>query len=303
MIIWYNKYMSKTLYYKHKIENLLVINKIVTIHYFEFDKKFKSHGEAHDFWEMVYTDKEEIICTTDNATILLQQGEALFHKPNEFHTLSTNNKTAPNVFIISFECKSEAMSFFNNKRLKIKNELKKYIYLIIKEAKSTFKLPAFNPDLKKLELSDKPNLGGQQLIRINLEMLLIMLMRSELEKKNTNELFLPKEEFSDHLSNSIINLLENHIYENININEICKDLNYSKSFICTEFKKATGHTIINYFLNLKIDAAKKMIRETDNNFSQISNMLMFDCPNYFCKTFRRFTNMTPKQYKNSITVK
>ena len=295
--------MSKTLYYKHKIENLLVINKIVTIHYFEFDKKFKSHGEAHDFWEMVYTDKEEIICTTDKETVLLQQGEALFHKPNEFHTLSADNKTAPNVFIISFECKSEAMSFFNNKKLKIRNDLKKYIYLIIKEAKNTFKLPAFNPDLKKLELLDNPNLGGQQLIRVNLEMLLIMLMRSELDKKNTNELFLPKEEFSDRLSAIIIKLLESNIYSNINIKDICKYLNYSKSFICTQFKGATGHTIINYYLNLKIDAAKKMIRETDNNFSQISNCLMFDTPNYFCKTFRRFTNMTPGQYKESITVK
>ena len=25
-------------YYKHKIENLLLISKIITIHYFEFDK-------------------------------------------------------------------------------------------------------------------------------------------------------------------------------------------------------------------------------------------------------------------------
>ena len=36
-------------YFKHKLENLLVIDKIVTIHYFEFDKNFKSKVEAHDF--------------------------------------------------------------------------------------------------------------------------------------------------------------------------------------------------------------------------------------------------------------
>ena len=49
-------------YFKHKINNLLVINGIITVHYFEFSKDFKHEGESHDFWEIVYADKEDIIC-------------------------------------------------------------------------------------------------------------------------------------------------------------------------------------------------------------------------------------------------
>ena len=48
-------------YFKHKLENLINVSKIVTIHYFEFDKNFKSTGEAHDFWEIVYAEKESVI--------------------------------------------------------------------------------------------------------------------------------------------------------------------------------------------------------------------------------------------------
>lgn len=295
--------MNKTVYYKHKIENLIVINKIVTIHYFEFDKNFKSKGESHDFWEMVYADKEYIICGAEGETIRVEEGEALFHKPNEFHCLSANKKTAPNVFIISFECNSQAVNFFCGRKIKIKNDLKAYIRTIIKEAKETFKLPVCNPAMKRLEVSDSPNLGGEQAVRVNLELFLIMLMRSEIHKKNSPDIFLAKEEFSGRLSNDIIKILESRVYGKINIGEISRRLSYSKSFLCTQFKKSTGHTIIDYYLNLKTDAAKRMLRENDYSVKQISDILAFDSPNYFCKAFKRYTKMTPGQFKNSIAVK
>ena len=38
----------------HKIANLLNVQKIVTIHYYEVGKGFVFDGEYHDFWEMVY---------------------------------------------------------------------------------------------------------------------------------------------------------------------------------------------------------------------------------------------------------
>ena len=44
-------------YVKHRIENLVNIAKIVTIHYYELDKNFSYPGESHDFWELVYADK------------------------------------------------------------------------------------------------------------------------------------------------------------------------------------------------------------------------------------------------------
>ena len=65
--------MSKQ-YYKYKIEDLFVIRKIVTIHYFEFDKDFTYPSESHDFWELVYADKESVICTADGEEILLEEG-------------------------------------------------------------------------------------------------------------------------------------------------------------------------------------------------------------------------------------
>ena len=72
----------KAVYVKHQIANLIPISKIVTIHYFEFEKDFVSSGESHDFWEFVYIDKGEAIVTEGKQKLILKQGEGYFHKPN-----------------------------------------------------------------------------------------------------------------------------------------------------------------------------------------------------------------------------
>ena len=78
-----------TSYKKQKIDSVINVSEIVTIHYFEFDRNFKSHGEKHDFWEIVYVDKGEAIIKTKSREFTLKQGEAVFHKPNEFHAVSS----------------------------------------------------------------------------------------------------------------------------------------------------------------------------------------------------------------------
>ncbi|PWM75088.1 MAG: AraC family transcriptional regulator [Bacillota bacterium] len=283
-------------YYRHRIENLLNVQKIVTVHYFEFGKSFVSAGETHDFWEMVYADKGEILCTAGEEKIALKQGEALFHKPNEFHALAANGLTAPNVFIVSFECKSEAMRFFENRRVVLDKSLVKYVYALVEESKNTFFIPYADPDAKKLPLAEKPALGGLQIIRGYLEMLLIYIMRAETEKKNAVEVFLPKEELDCRLADMTAAYLTEHVCGKITAEDVCRALNYNRAYVFRQFKKATGETVMRYYTRLKIEKAKQLLRE-GQTVTQTANALCFDTPNYFSKTFKKYAACTPVQYK------
>ncbi|MBR2916926.1 MAG: AraC family transcriptional regulator, partial [Clostridia bacterium] len=59
-------------YIKHKIANLISINKIVTIHYYEFDKNYVYDGESHNFWEMVYVDAGNVKIKANNKDFYLK---------------------------------------------------------------------------------------------------------------------------------------------------------------------------------------------------------------------------------------
>lgn len=284
-------------YFKHKLENLINVSKIVTIHYFEFDKNFKTKGEAHDFWEIVYAEKESIICTADGIEITLLPGEILFHKPNEFHTLSANGEKAPNVFILSFVCKSEAIRFFENKKFALPTKLARFIYYILEEGKKTFDIPYSDPNVKKMKLLSLPTLGGEQLIKNYLELFLINLLRSQTETEEGNKVFLAQKELSGKPVNDVIRILKNGLFTALTINDICQKSSYGRAYLFRVFKEKTGKTIMEFYLSLKIEKAKQLLRESEYSVKEISELLAFNEPNYFSKTFKRITGLTPTAYK------
>ena len=96
-------------YKVHKLNTEFSITDLVNVSYYTLSKDFVWSGESHEPWEMVYVDKGEVICTADKNRFVLKSGEMTFHKPNEFHNLSGDHRTAPNVSILTFECDSVAM--------------------------------------------------------------------------------------------------------------------------------------------------------------------------------------------------
>ncbi len=284
-------------YFKHKIQNLLLIDKLVIVQFYEFDKNFRYGPESHDFWELVYVDKESIICTVDGKEKILNQGQILFHKPNEIHSHSSNGKNAPDLFIASFSCRSEAMRFFENKIITLNKKQVQCIYSLIELAKQTFDIPYSDPNLRKMKLLPKPILGGEQLFKNNLEILLIDLMRELTETKLGNQTFISENEISNHLVEEIISLLNDNIFNNLTIDDISKITSYSKAYIFKRFKSATGKGVIEYYLQLKNKVAKKMLRENELSIREISEKLCYDTPNYFSKSFKKINGITPTEYK------
>lgn len=295
LFLLYNFVMKR--YFKHKLTNLINVSKIVTIHDFEFNKNFATKGEAHDFWEIVYLEKGNLVCTADGEEIPLNAGEILFHKPNEFHTLATDGKSAPNVFILSFECRSDAMRFFEKKKFVLDKSLTTFLYLILKEGKRTFDIPFSDPKTKKMQLLSFPTLGGEQLIKNYLELFLINLLRSQTETKDGNKIFLPRKELSGKPVNDVIHLLESEIYSTLTVEDICLKTAYGRAYLFRIFKEKTGKTIMEYYLELKIERAKQLLRENELSVKEISEVLAFNEPNYFTKTFKRITGLTPTAYK------
>ena len=85
------------------------------------------------------------------------------------------------------------MDFFSDKKYLVPEEYRYLLQNIMTEATETFVIPDFDPSLNRLELKDNPNLGGEQVIKNSLELLLIYLLRSEYAQNSTApEFFISK---------------------------------------------------------------------------------------------------------------
>lgn len=281
-------------YFKHKIENLLSVKNIITIEYLDLPGGFEYPSESHNFWEMVYADKGDINYYVEGTPTRLSEGELMFLSPNRSHRFVTDTQNAPSIFVLCFDLNCEHMSFFNGYKTRLGKKEKPFIENIITEARGTFVLPFH----EKLEVLDDANLGGQQMIRINLEMLLITLLRAEDKKRDVE--FIKNEGFANTISDKISEYLKSRVYSQIYIDEICKMTGYSKSYVSQVFRQTTGESIISYFNRLKVKEAKRLIRENQMNMSEISDALSYNDPRYFSLMFKKITGKTPVEYKNSI---
>lgn len=288
---------NKSEYFKHQISNIINIHKIVTLNYFEFENDFQYKGEKHNFWELVYVDKGKLTVETSDESFTLNQGECVFHRPNEFHSHKANGVIAPNYFVICFVCNSSHMNIFRKKRFKLSEKLKKFIENIITEAQQVFDLPINKPEEKQLKVSQSELIGGQQMIRTYLEQFLIMLLRQEYGTVNAASGNAGSE---NQLAIQMKQRLDMYIYQDVSVEDFCHEMQYSKSYLSRIFLKEFGCTIHHYITSAKIKEAKTMIREHAYNFTQISDMLCFSNPLYFSRVFKKITGMSPSEYKKSV---
>lgn len=292
---------------KYKLTALneeLVIDQIVTIHYFEFVKDYRFEGERHDFWEFLYVDKGAMIVSADGQEHILNQGNIIFHKPNEWHTNIADGHVAPNIMVVSFVCSSLCMRFFENRVMQIGDQEKEFLASILREAQQAFSAPFNDPLSSCLIRKSQQTFACEQMIKLNLEMLLIYIMRTHTVKAKAVKLSTSVRENSERdILNKILFFLQENVRGKISLDDICAHIMFSRSYIQRLFKNHFGTSIMDYYKRLKIDEAKSMIREGRYNFTQISEQLSYASIYHFSRHFKETTGMTPSEYASSVKVK
>ncbi|MBO5270183.1 MAG: AraC family ligand binding domain-containing protein, partial [Clostridia bacterium] len=246
---------------KCRMPKLIDIESLSSFHYFEFDDRFVDRAESHDMWELVYVDRGECYVVADGERFTLSQGEIYFHKPYEEHLLEMKKNVYPNVLIISFSTSSRAMCYFEKCKLRVTKEAKAHLATILHEAMNTYVPPFSKADpLKK----NKDGLwASEQSILLRLELMLIELVRANRYYETSPQMFQDKELVTDRVCRAVIGYMEQHLYERITLSELANAVSYSESYISRRFSKECGHSVTEYFTIMKLQEAKRLIRETD----------------------------------------
>lgn len=282
----------------------LAVRKIVTVHYFEYAKDYLFEGEKHDFWEFLYVDKGEVEVMANTLGYKLRQGEMIFHKPNEFHNVWANGRVAPNLVVISFECRSRSMRYFENKIIPIGDPEKNLLAQILREAREAYSSPLDQPSLKKLEKRTNSRFGCEQLIKLYLEQMLINMIRKGSSISRVSKLSSAVKERSDEdMVKKIIGFLEANITRELSFDDVCRFSSLSKTNLKVLFKEKTDRGVMEFYNHLRIEKAKTLIREGNHTLTEIAEYLGYNSIHYFSRHFKKVTDMAPSQYATSVRAK
>jgi len=286
------------------IREELVIDNIFTIHYFEYTKDFYFGGEEHNFWEFLYVDGGVVEVIAGKTQHTLFKGDIIFHRPGEFHSLWANGKTAPNLVVITFECNSPAADWFVGKILRIKEEERNLMGSIIHEAQIAFSTPLDDPLTNGLIRRENQAFGCEHMIKIHLEEFLIRLIRRDTDVSGPSRLSNTIDQRTkEGAFNKVVNFLEDNMSNSFQIDDLCRAVGYSRSYLHKVFKDRTGRSVMEYYKRVKLEKVKQMIREGSNNFTQISDVLNYTSLQHFSKVFKRYIGMTPSEYSSSVKLK
>ncbi len=98
--------------------------------------------------------------------------------------------------------------------------------------------------------------------------------------------------------NMCLNYVYAHLYEHITLSGLAKLVNMNPNYLSNLFKKEVGITLTRFIQQAKVEEAKNLITFTSHSLTEISTLLNFHDQSYFTKIFKKFTGVTPKQYKN-----
>lgn len=295
------KGVASLAYKRVTLNEVIVVNQIITFHYYELPSSYVTKGERHDFWEFVYVDKGELDVRSDSGVFSVKQGEVVFYKPNEFHSGSSNAKYPPNLIIMTFDCNSEAMKVFENQRFRVDEQERKWLTLLVNEGYNALAPRLDKPYKKQMKVKNDPLFGSEQLVKIYLETLLIHFARRLRRTAPLNKLDSTMNEKKDSdLTSQIIAFMNRSLHKSLTLKDIYSNFTVGRSQILRIFKAKTGYGMIEYFNRLKIEQAKILIREEQYNYTEIAERLGYSSIHYFSRHFKRSTGMTPTSYARSV---
>ena len=280
-------------YYSYTVKKLITVQHLITIEYLQTLSDFSYPEETHSFYELVFVEKGELLCQTDNESVDLCTNDFYLVAPNTRHSYHTKDKKTASVFIVCFQCKSTIVNTIQGKSA-ADDTLRFLIEKILNEAKETFCFPFDN----KLQLLENTKIGSQQLIENYIEELLIKMIQKHLYLTLDIQVVKDSTEIKQSIVKEIYQFLNQNLYKKISLTDISHFMFYSKTYLNNVFKEATQTTIMQRFQIMKTEEATKLLQD-GKTISEISELLGFESPHYFSKIFKKHMGVPPSVYQTS----
>jgi Transcriptional regulator containing an amidase domain and an AraC-type DNA-binding HTH domain len=88
-----------------------------------------------------------------------------------------------------------------------------------------------------------------------------------------------------------------HLAEEFNLARLAAQLGISEFHFNRLFKRATGVPPSQYQIRLRIDAARRLLRETTRSVIEIAEEVGYSNPSHFARLFRKETGLSPSDYR------
>lgn len=251
---------------------------------------FRAHW--HEHFELIFIERGTIGLICNGSETSASQGDLLILNPQDVHHLHSLTEQ------VEYYCLVFDLDL-------LKTELND-------RANSEFLQPLSERQVmfdNKIPLSDeltcccqalvaereRQDIASELMIKSYLNQLIALLIRTKRYtrlnqaqgRSRANNLSLIRE---------VLTFLNRHYQDEIVLKDLAEQFSVSQHHLCHVFKHYTNRSIIQYLNRLRVEKAMELLRQGGQNITEVAYNVGFNDANYFSRTFKKLTSVTPRQW-------
>ncbi|MBQ9765709.1 MAG: helix-turn-helix domain-containing protein [Lachnospiraceae bacterium] len=264
---------------------------------------YESDMHSHDFWEISYVYEGGGVCYMGNQSSPVKCGSVLFAAPNTPHCfISHSHKEGSPLRICSIVFKQNYLELFMQNFQNI-SELKEHALFNLIEKNAHFSIIVYDDNASNLRhliwlITHEYNhytAGSKEIIQAAMLSLFIGITRQyEYQSGNSTDMVT---------KNLILDELLKYINANygsrLSLELLASHAHLSREYLCRYFKKQIGINISDYILEVRINKAMEMLRNTTHTITDIGIFCGYPSVSSFQRSFKKYTGITPSEYRGS----
>ena len=263
------------------------INRVI-----EFKKGYHFKSHSHKRIEINFIKKGSCIMKFDNDVVRFRKNDCMVIFPHINHSFTVESKEcvlvqlefyAENFSILYPEYNNESLKFIYN----LHTNSERYIKIIEHSQLSNCMERIIS------EISNKDD-DYNILYRLYFCELFIILSRHIKNK------ILVKPDINNNNINKILHYFHNNYSENFNIEDISYKEGISSRYLRVFFRKHFGMSPVEYLISLRIKKSKELMHDINLSLTNIAYESGFSNQQYFSRTFKKSTGLTPMEYRKEL---
>ena len=290
-------------YIEHTLENLFDVHTIVNARKLYCDKKLQFSGERHVCWELQYMAAGNTIVHLNNRFYTLRQGELILFRPDSFHVVYGDGEQDAEMWVISFGASGEALEKIGCGVFTASARCEELLKEVLEDVQTGYWVSEQVDEEALLKPKESTVTGNNQMIRIHIEQILLLLLRSTEDSCGfAGWMGLRIVDHQAFLAERIREYMARHVDGQLRLSQVASAFYVSESTVKTVYKKQFGISLIADYHTRKIERAKVLLCRQDCSIGHIATMLGFENAYYFSNFFKKHTGIAPTTYRKQHTV-
>ena len=276
-------------YPSFKLKRTVEIRELVSFFCHKYPPGFVFKGETHNFWEFVIVLEGSAVICADDKVFRLEKGQAMWHRPSEFHSVRTDGDVPLYFGVLSFY--GDICAPVSGKTFSVSPENTELFIKLRLEAGSIFNFHGIEGERPIIIKNLKP---GKEIELQSLLSRMEYLLADTMAGHTVQQEKKPSASEENYLR--IVETISKNIGTRLSIDEIALKCNMSVSNAKRIFSKYAGCGISVYYNGLIIYEAKKLLSD-GKSVGETADALGFASQNYFSSFFKRITGHSPSEWR------